>query len=438
MTDSETDTVREEVLRMVSLLNVSQLAQSCVNLNIQVPPAKKDRRSALFNLVLRYLTSDEVEQEDDEGLDILRTFKRQVEDMLKGNDVKDVSGTGSSAVKTEVVGSSGVTVLESSTTDGTSGAGTSGAENVTKARIELHKLREFKITGGVVGGGDNQLDYMCLSYQMKEGRAAGYSNKEVRSGVIRAMKAGSSLRRYFEGRLDLTDEQFTQILRSHYNVKDSATLLTELSNSMQESSETEMSFVLRLMGLRNTIITVSGEEGCPLDVAMVRKRFFHAVAVGLKKDTIRLELQPALKNTDMEDEDLLKEISMVVARDTEHRTKLKTGKNVATNSLNVETDEKKASEGTRCLEKGVRSKDDQILTEITKLAVKVNALAAVQTEVETLKKQMDQYDEGNKGGNGRRRRFVKCESCEKAKAFCTHCSTCGAGDHKRKECPKNV
>ena len=30
------------------------------------------------------------------------------------------------------------------------------------------------------------------------------------------MKAGSSLRRYFEGRLDLTDEQFTQILRSHY------------------------------------------------------------------------------------------------------------------------------------------------------------------------------------------------------------------------------
>ena len=438
MTDSETDTVREEVLRMVSLLNVSQLAQSCVNLNIQVPPAKKDRRSALFNLVLRYLTSDEVEQEDDEGLDILRTFKRQVEDMLKGNDVKDVSGTGSSAVKTEVVGSSGVTVLESSTTDGTSGAGTSGAENVTKARIELHKLREFKITGGVVGGGDNQLDYMCLSYQMKEGRAAGYSNKEVRSGVIRAMKAGSSLRRYFEGRLDLTDEQFTQILRSHYNVKDSATLLTELSNSMQESSETEMSFVLRLMGLRNTIITVSGEEGCPLDVAMVRKRFFHAVAVGLKKDTIRLELQPALKNTDMEDEDLLKEISMVVARDTEHRTKLKTGKNVATNSLNVETDEKKASEGTRCLEKVVRSKDDQILTEITKLAVKVNALAAVQTEVETLKKQMDQYDEGNKGGNGRRRRFVKCESCEKAKAFCTHCSTCGAGDHKRKECPKNV
>ena len=435
MTDSETDTVREEVLRMVSLLNASQLAQSCVNLNIRVPPAKKDRRSALFNLVLRYLTSDEVEQED-EGLDILRTFKQQVEDMLKVNEVKeDVSGTGSGAVKTEVIGGSGVTVLENSAMDGKSQSTT---ENVTKARIELHKLREFKITGGVVGGGDNQLDYMCLSYQMKEGRAAGYSNKEVRSGVIRAMKAGSSLRRYFEGRLELTDEQFTQILRSHYNVKDSATLLTELSNSMQESSETEMSFVLRLMGLRNTIITVSGEEGCPLDVAMVRKRFFHAVAVGLKKDTIRLELQPALKNTDMEDEDLLKEISMVVARDTEHRTKLKTGKNVVTNSLDVEMDEKKASEETRCVAKGMRSKDDQILTEITKLAVKVNALAAVQTEVETLKKQMDQYDEENKGGNGRRRRFVKCESCEKSKAFCTHCSTCGAGDHKRKECPKNV
>ena len=59
---------------------------------------------------------------------------------------------------------------------------------------------------------------------MKEGKGLGYSEKEIISGVIKAMKAGSSIRRYFEsitGELD--EKRFLGILRQYYNVKDSST-----------------------------------------------------------------------------------------------------------------------------------------------------------------------------------------------------------------------
>ena len=47
-----------------------------------------------------------------------------------------------------------------------------------------------------------------------------YSQKEIMAGLIKAIKAGSSLRRYLEGRPDITEDNFMKILRAHYNVKD--------------------------------------------------------------------------------------------------------------------------------------------------------------------------------------------------------------------------
>ena len=43
----------------------------------------------------------------------------------------------------------------------------------------------------------------------------------------------------------------------------------------------------------------------------------------------------------------------------------------------------------------------------------------------------------NRFGDGGRRRFVKCQKCEQSGAFCNHCSTCGSGTHKKRECSKN-
>ena len=64
------------------------------------------------------------------------------------------------------------------------------AKTESKSRVALHKLREFKITGGVVGGTDNALDYRSLCFQMQEGMSLNYSIKEIVSDVIKAMKLG--------------------------------------------------------------------------------------------------------------------------------------------------------------------------------------------------------------------------------------------------------
>ena len=283
------------------------------------------------------------------------------------------------------------------------------------------------------------LDYRSLCYQMQEGRSMNYTSKEIISGVIKAMKVGSSLRKYFEGRADVTEDTVMKTLRSFYSVKDSTLLLDEMVNSSQEPTENEMNFVLRMMGLRDNIVTLTKEEDCPLGEELVKRRFFHAVSVGLKKDTIRLELRQLLKNGKMTDEDLLRELSQVVTREAEHRKKTKNGKNASSNMLNVEMEAKRVSDDG----------DSRVLAEIKQLYSKVDELSsrfngvATKDEVTQLKQQVNDSNGSEKGfgtgGSNRRnnvgRRFVKCKVCEEKKAFCTHCSVCGSGAHKRRECP---
>ena len=59
-----------------------------------------------------------------------------------------------------------------------------------------------------------------------------------------------------------------------------------------------------MMGFRDSILTLTAEEEHPLGEALVRKRFFHAMSVGFKLDTIRLELGPFLKSGDLQDDEL--------------------------------------------------------------------------------------------------------------------------------------
>jgi hypothetical protein len=259
------------------------------------------------------------------------------------------------------------------------------------------------------------------------------------AGVVKAMKAGCSLRKYYEGRPGISEEKFMKILRSHYSVKDSATLLTELSNSVQGSSEKEMDFVLKLMGLRDNIMAVSREEGCPLNADKVRERFFHALSVGLKKDTIRLELLPLLKQRNLEDDELIAEVSLVVARDDENRSKTK-GKNAASNAIGGGDERSSSNTPRQAPQQTDKQKErDEVQAEILK---KVTELMSVKTEVGELAKRIDALEKkGAQGGGNRNVQWkfpLKCKMCEAAKAFCTHCSNCGEGGHKRKDCTKNM
>ena len=170
------------------------------------------------------------------------------------------------------------------------------------------------------------------------------------------------------------------------------------------------------------------------------------LSVGLRKDTVRIELQGILKDDRMSDEDLLDEVRKVVARDTEHRSKLKSG------SGHADVNSMGASEESSNKHSNDNSLERKVLAELSKVSAQVSELAVVKEEIKELKdwarqKESElerpcfnnnhhQYNNGNDYNNRKGNwKFVKCDACAKANKFCKHCTTCGSEGHKRHECP---
>ena len=423
----------DEVTSMLQECTLDQMLQVCQTLEIEVAEEKRGRRLSVFNIIIRHLASEEVENAADSGEDLFRRASAELHRIID--------------IDRPVIEDQNVPpaeedpVAEHIKTEPRSERGT---ERGMKTKIELTKLREFKIVGGTIGS-EGGLEYMSLSYQIQEGKAIGYSQKEILAGVIKAIKGGSSLRRYLEGRPNITEENFMKILRAHYNVKDSTTLFNEMANAAQETTESELNYVLRMMSLRDNVLTLSKEEACPFEENLVRRRFFHSLSVGFRKDTIRLEAQNLLRDRTMSDEVLMKEMSDLVAREGEHVKKIK-GKTAAVGMIGVE-----------------EGKENKILKELGNLT---ESLAMMKEEMLEIRKKVNdgapigetsnamgrggfgsssRFDRrGSRGGyrgrgGSRYPGFIgKCEECQKTNAFCEHCTVCGDSTHKRKDCPKNL
>ena len=221
-----------------------------------------------------------------------------------------------------------------------------------------------------MASGDNPISYSNLKYQLEDGRDTGYNDRELMSGVIRAIKPNSNLRQYFESEGRMPFEEFLQHIKNHYKLTDSSIMLTQLSGSVQAVNQKVQDYVAQLGRLRNDIVTVSREEGNPLDPDMVRKRFLHALSVGVQKDTIRLEIQAWLKNTAITDRELGAEVQKIAAREEEHEAKMEEEKAASTNALH-------ASDGNA-----------KVMAELARISAKVSEVSVSKLEVGALKEQM--------------------------------------------------
>ena len=132
---------------------------------------------------------------------------------------------------------------------------------------------------------------------------------------------GIPLRSYLESKSNLTLESLVQIMRSHFREKDSTSTLTELSNAYQTNVETCLEFVMRLMSLRQKVLSLASEEACPYDHDFIQIRFLRAVSTGLRNNNIRSELRAVLKEIKISDEDLFKTITEAVGNETERNDK---------------------------------------------------------------------------------------------------------------------
>ena len=69
---------KEEAILLLGRLTELQLLEISAGLDLTVKEGKTDRKKALYNCIVRYLASEEVEESDDEGLAI---FQKLVDDI---------------------------------------------------------------------------------------------------------------------------------------------------------------------------------------------------------------------------------------------------------------------------------------------------------------------------------------------------------------------
>ena len=203
--DTDVDAVRESLLEQLQQVKeVRDLQEMCNGLGVVIPLAKQGKLSAVRSLLLRHLTSAEMEGKDDEGLEVFQDVLQQVQTKLAATGVvpktdqvgTEDQGQGGSSVAIDGVdtGSKAKTEMKVDTQKGRTTAeqgGATAAEQRNMVMVEHIRVnKEFKL-GGTVGDGKNCLGYGTIYYRMLEGKNNGFKPKEIMAGVVRAMQAGS-------------------------------------------------------------------------------------------------------------------------------------------------------------------------------------------------------------------------------------------------------
>jgi hypothetical protein len=191
----------KKVFRKLSELDLEELTEVTEGLRLTVPPNRQGKRSSVHRTIVQHLMSDGVQDEDDEGEEVFQQTETLVDALLAkrttvdAKEVKvEVAGDTGGRVNSDGSGnSSGPTIVPpappSSTTSSTTAVTpttttttsttpidqlaamllqqltnsvrTSTGVQQTAVRTEVRRLTDFKING-VVGNGENQLDYAAL------------------------------------------------------------------------------------------------------------------------------------------------------------------------------------------------------------------------------------------------------------------------------------
>lgn len=326
-----------------------------------------------------------------------------------------------------------------------------GINGKEKSVIDLVKFKEFKIQGTIAGKGDNKLSYTSLSYQIEEGRRQKYSDQLICAAIVKSISPASNLRTYLESRKLISLDSIIEILRSHFKEKDSAAVFNELSNAVQQTNETCLDFVLRLLCLREKVLCLSIEEKCPYDEERLRKTFFHTMFTGMRNANIRNELRENCRNDlKMGDEILMKLVSESVANESERNEKLVLAKQKNA-TVNVINSENIVNSKEQLNKKNPFSEIEKLKTshleEIRELKAELSEIKSslAGSAISDDMRRDDvrpglHYSKFSNRGRGSYRQFRnssrnRCSQCMDKNLFkCNHCFKCGSTEHRMFNC----
>ena len=470
--------IEAEVSQLLRMVDMDALIGFCDEFRVNIPTAKEGNKNLVVRLLLNHLNSDTVSESEDHGQAMFLKLHSDLKLLEEKGEDKEVPGTRVD-VDTKISLEDTKKDISQKLLNNTFEKKkmeirqTQIISNDGTPVVQIQRFRDFKISG-VIGSQDHKdtLSFASLSSQIQQGKEAGYSYKEIRAAVIKAIKPGQSLRNYLESNTNLSESAFLKILRSHYKVKDSTLLFHDLSNAVQLNSESEMDFCLRVMHIRDMILSSSVQEGCPFDPILIQKRFFRTLSTGFKHSSIRLELQNILQSGTISDDNLIHEIGLIECADQERASKLNKVKVAVSEVSSIKSD---LNENLN--KRSRKPKENVMLTELNKLTVKINELSSVRTEIQELKNQIqnqhvqncnqisldqDNFDSQRQSNYNsfqqppfnpryrqsdfnhprqpdvrRQSRLFRCQDCHRKNvSFCNHCFSCGATDHRKFKCPK--
>ena len=185
------------------------------------------------------------------------------------------------------------------------------------------------------------------------------------------------LRKYCEGKVSWSLEALMKSIRSYAKVKGADKMMDKMKARCQETTETEIDFLTKMCTLRDNVLAMTKQEEHPMNEAHVLKQFYHSVAVGFKKDTIRLMLAPVLKRGNLTDDDMMQEVNDAVDADTENKNKTKGKSSVSSNNLNVEACDVEVPSSPVVVDSNVL-----VLQQLSKISGAVQDLSGLKSTVE--------------------------------------------------------
>ena len=412
----------------------------CDEFRVIVPDHKAGKHQELLKLVLRYLSSETLEQSPDQGAAVyLKLF----------SELGTALGKGKVQPKIEPDSAEG---------------GRSAVPVSPTVRSTYTRLQPCKINGTINGGKEGTLSFTSLHCQLLQAEAAHYSLADIIAAVIRAIPAGNSFRDMLEARGEMTRGVFIQLLQSHFKEKDADSVLKELLNCYQKPGQDAHDFCCSAMSLRDRLKMLSEQEGKPWDPDQLRTRLYHAIFTGLKQTSIRMELQSILKEASMEDADFLQQVALAEANEKERLSKVSDKTKAEVKAVQAEDSDSKSSGKTVSFKKAGESENKMLAQVLAKVEQLSTHTQEQSNKIQELEKRLstecsrpnpqnfDVTNDGNRqfaGNTGNtgyrpqqnwqpRRRFYGCKKCEEANSsYCNHCFKCGSTDHKKFECQEN-
>ncbi len=414
----------ERVTLGLSSLSIDQLIRVCTHLDLEAEDVEKTPKGRLRMLrrLLTHINSEEVEDSDDGGVELLQTLdsfmkdlKQESEDEPASIDPAQKKHAPSSPPKLEST--------ESSTTQ----------PSATPTDVARLLRREFKISGQIGEPGQkDRLSFTSLANQIETGLGKSYPDRDIVQGVIRAIAPGSSLRSYLEGRSKISLPSLRRIIRSHYQERDATDLYKQLSQLTQGAKESAQAFLLKAFDTRQKVLFASQESDSRLryDPHLVQEMFRHTILTGLRSDSIKTELRPYLDEPKTSDELLFEKINVFSSLEEERRQKLT--QNKATSVYEVcEVRDKQITP----------PKPGLLMTEIAELKAGIAELSSLKGQVaalqESFQKTPQQQPSRFDTSSSRVRRG--CHKCQEAGTGhdCDHCFKCGSSEHFARGCRRS-